>query len=417
MVGYGVAILAGAVVALLRQTGVPATDSVWAEDARFLADALRRPFLEVLVEPVAGYLHLTSRLLAEAATHLPLRLGALTMSGGSALATSLIAAFVYRSSSAISDRRLRFALGASVLLLPAGAHEALNNAANLHWFLVFATFSALIWVPSDAMGRLLAASVTGVAALADPLVLLLAPVVLARLLAVRGWHNHWVVGTWVAGLAVQFLVAGGTTNPTPFEALPADVAALYGARVVALNVLGMHVSERLWSVAGLLLPATGLLVAAGFVAYTVTRPVLRVRPVVLLAIVSGGVIFLVTHLFRWSDAMRLGAQWSELGASRYLVVPSLLLITAVVLVLDERDPRVSPRTWSRLVGVVVVWAAVVAASSYAAINVRELGPRWSQSVERATSECLADPLQREAVIEVAPPGWSIAVDCSRLRGV
>ena len=59
-------------VALVRQSGVPATDTVWAEDARvFYAQSLTTPFGRALFKTYDGYAQLVPRLLAEVARWAP----------------------------------------------------------------------------------------------------------------------------------------------------------------------------------------------------------------------------------------------------------------------------------------------------------------------------------------------------------
>jgi hypothetical protein len=148
--------LAGAVAAIValatvlqvaREAAVSAWDTVWAEDGSvFLADALNHSFFSTLFEPHGGYLHVVPRLVAGLAASLPLELAAPTFNVVSALVVSLLASFVYlASANKLQARSSRLALSTLVALLPAAGSELLGNAANLHFYLIFACFWALMW--------------------------------------------------------------------------------------------------------------------------------------------------------------------------------------------------------------------------------------------------------------------------------
>src|SRR5688500_14556023 len=189
---YVAAVVIATAASLLRQSGTPAFDSIWAEDALvFLSDAIARPFVDTFFEPYRGYVLVLPRALAWVASTLPLEFAALIMSGGSALVVALLAAFVFRATESISHIGLRLALGAAVILLPVAAVETLNTAANVHWYLMFAAFWALAWYPRSAALRLVAAVVAALAALNDPLSLLLVPAVALRAATSHNWRDHW----------------------------------------------------------------------------------------------------------------------------------------------------------------------------------------------------------------------------------
>lgn len=417
MLGYGAAVAIGWLLLLLRQPGVSALDTLWAEDgAAFLSDALIRPFGELLLKPQSGYALVVPRVIAEIASRLPLDLAAVTMSGGSALLLSMLAAFVYRASSSIQDGAVRLVVASSVILLPVAASEATNNATNLHWFLTFAAFWALVWVPDRWTLRLLAATLVAVAGLTDPLTLLLLPMVAMRLLAVRRRADHVVTVAWAAGLSVQLLVVlmAGSTEPAPGVA-PVELAAAFGARVVVLNALGLPLSESLWPDWGDALPILGCAGAVLLAVYVATRPAFTAKPVALGAIGVGAAMFVVTHVIRWSHLLAASQTWeSSLAGSRYLVVPALLMFTAVALLLGRRDPRIRHGPWSRLRGAVLVWYVAVVATSFSTTNGREDGPSWREALNAAREFCTQGQVGTLQV-PITPATWAVTIDCLQLR--
>ena len=396
MLGYGAAVAIGWLLLLLRQPGVPAIDTLWAEDgAVFLSDALIQPFGELLLKPQAGYALVVPRVIAEIASRLPLDLAAVTMSGGSALLLSMLASFVHRASSSIQDAAARLVVASSVILLPVAASEATNNATNLHWFLTFAAFWALVWVPDRWTLRLLAATVVAIAGLTDPLTLLLLPIVAMRLLAVRRRADHAVTVAWAAGLGVQLVVVlmAGSTEPAP-GVTAVELAAAFGARVVVLNAVGLPLSESLWPDWGHALPVIGCAAAVLLAVYVATRPAFPAKPVALGAIGVGIAMFVVTHVIRWNHLLAAGQTWeSSLAGSRYLVVPALLLFTTVALLLARRDPRIPH-------------ASVVTGSRRSARLVRRCRRHELQHHERTRGRTImARGSEHCARVLCSGPGW------------
>lgn len=405
---YLAGIIAATLIVLLRQPGVPALDTIWAEDGSvFLADAVNRSFLDVVLTPYAGYAHLVPRLLAELASHLPLGLAAWVLSGGSALVLASLAAFVYRVSACIEHWPLRLALASSLVLLPAAIVEALANAANLHWFLIFAAFWALLWVPRGTTGRFVAALVVTLAALSDPLTLLLAPVAIARFVALRGWRDHTVTIAWAVALAVQLTVVIESDSRTVAGADVVELAALYGARVVGINLVGLQFGERLWPTIGGVLPWLGLGLVIAFTVYVLTRPNSRTMLPGALAITTSVLLFAVGHWVQGAEDVAVGV-WG-LPAARYLIVPTLALLCALMLVLDDRDPRVGKRRWSAVRSGVLVWYVAVVAMSLSVSNGREGGPSWQDALAEARAAC--PTADGTAILQITPQTWVIRINC------
>ena len=403
---YVVAVALATAASLLRQSGTPAYDSIWAEDALvFLSDAIERPFGDTFFEPYRGYVLLLPRALAWIASVLPLEYAAVVMSGGAAFLVGLLAAFVYRASESISHIGLRLALGVAVILLPVAGVEALNSAANVHWYLIFAAFWAFAWYPRSAALRLVAALVAALAALNDPLALLLAPVVALRAATSRRWHDHWPTAAWCVGLAVQGIaVASAEREPLVGAALP-ELAAGYGALVVALTVLGAELAGRIWSSASVLLAWFGLMVAAGLTAYCAARLERPASRLAIAAVACSVLLFAVPFWLRGVE-YSIGSEALTLPGSRYLVAPSLLVLSAAALILDSvRTPRAA-------LIIVGAWFALVAMTNFTMSNGRDAGPSWQEAVRGARQACREGAVVTQ--VPIAPYGWQMDVQCSSI---
>jgi hypothetical protein len=401
-------VLALTALALVRQAGVPATDSVWAEDGSYLQAAVTQPALGVLLDPVRGYVTLAPRLLAEIAAALPMSLAALVLSGGSALAAGAVGAFVMQASGGVvASRMVRAVLGASLVLVPVAGLEVLNNASNLHWLLIYAAFWALIWVPSGWRGRGSASLVMGIAALSDPLVALLLPVVAARGLCIRAPKDHGPTFVWLGGLAVQATVAGQGQEWATGTLLGA-IGAL-GVKVVFATILGLPAASAAWSAAGPIAAWLAVGIGATLVVAAVLRGSARTRPFVVLATLCGLAFFAAAYALRWDPGLDLTGAELGFNGARYLTVPSLFLLAIVVALVSDELAR-----HRLVVGALLIAVAVAAATSLRPQNGRIAGPSWSVEVAAARSQCAERG--EAALIPIAPAGWATSLPCTRILG-
>ncbi|HUC13050.1 MAG TPA: hypothetical protein VMS00_01230, partial [Acidimicrobiales bacterium] len=141
--------------ALLRQSGLPATSTIWAEDGRiFYAQALRMSFWQTLVTPHDGYGQLFPRVVVQVARLATAGQAAEIMAIAGAFSLAAIACLVFHMARAhIASPALRSLLAASMVLLPVAGAELLDNVVNVPWWLFFASFWALLWRPNSAPGR------------------------------------------------------------------------------------------------------------------------------------------------------------------------------------------------------------------------------------------------------------------------
>lgn len=212
------AVLAGAsVTAWLRLTAVT-RGTIWAEDGKYLNDALVRRGLGDLLRPNGGYLQLVPRVVAALVLALaPVTQFALALTAAACLTAGVCAAVVYVCSSAVTSSTLARAGFASVTVLaPMLPVEVLGNMANIHWFFLWAAPWLLLYSPRTRAGAAALGAFALVGALSEIQVLVALPLVLVD----RRNRLKWVVAGGLAlGGAAQ--VATTLLNPRGRFAAPA----------------------------------------------------------------------------------------------------------------------------------------------------------------------------------------------------
>ncbi|HEY8339085.1 MAG TPA: glycosyltransferase family 4 protein, partial [Egibacteraceae bacterium] len=324
------AVAAGAVASLLRQPGVPAVDTLWGEDGTiFLQQALSTSPWTALQTVYAGYLHVLPRLLTEAVAVLPLAAAAPALAAGAATLTAGTAVLVERASAAhLPWRPARVVLAAAVVLLPVAQAEVFNAVANLHWPLIFVAFWMLLWPTERRWEVAVAAAVIALAVLSDPLVLLLAPLAVARFASGRGWRVRLVPVVFAVGAVLQTVAL--VTNPTPREfPLELDlvkVAAWYVWHVVTKAAFGSWLPEAVPLPVAVLLTLIALALAAGVAVVAVRTRRRRPTALVSTAVIASVVLYAAPVVL------------SGYATPRYSVAPVLLLYTAAAAVFISAAP-------------------------------------------------------------------------------
>jgi hypothetical protein len=205
---YVTGVVAIAATALLRQSGLPATSTIWAEDGRiFYAQALRTSFWHTLVTPHDGYGQLFPRVAVQVARLAAPGQAAEILAIGGAFSLAAIACLVFHMARGhIASPTLRGLLVAAMVLLPVATGELLDNVVNVPWWLFFASFWALLWRPRSATGRASAGLVCFLAAASEPLVGLFLVLSGARALALRDARDQAPTVGIVSGLLYQVVV-------------------------------------------------------------------------------------------------------------------------------------------------------------------------------------------------------------------
>ncbi|MFS8102250.1 hypothetical protein LFM09_34510 [Lentzea alba] len=391
---------------LLIPPGWARLDHLWAEDgARFYVDAVRSP-LTTVIEPYGGYLHTLPRLVAELVALLPLDWTAAGFAIAAAMLRALVALITFAASGAyLRSTPLRLALAALVIVLPAGNSETLNNMSNLHWFLLFGAFWALLW--RDAP-RVPVAIFVFLAATSSPLAFVLAPIAVVRLFLPR----KEVPITFLAGLVVQG-VAMLFASRTPYSHDAVDPVQVLLASLLRVPVVAFTGSEKVndfYPANGNLVILAALLIAA--------VPILaglrfgdRPRRALVLAATAYSVIVIVACLvLNWAAILQVQQPEVVMAGQRYSIAPCLFLFTAIFVGLDATPAK----TWERAVvgGSRYLIGFLVVVSVF--WHLQEPGPvlkgvEWDESVAKARAQCATNVPEAQLVHE--PKDWFFVLPC------
>jgi hypothetical protein len=423
-IAYLAALVVVGATALLRQSGLPATSTIWAEDGRiFYAQALHMSFWEILVTPHDGYGQLFPRLVVQIARLAAPGQAAEILAIAGAFSLAAIACFVFHMARGhIAAPALRALLLAATVLLPVASAELLDNVVNVPWWLFFASFWALLWRPSSGTGRASAGLVCFLAAASEPLVGLFLPLGVARALALRKARDQAPTIGIVAGLLYQVLVMVRSSGKIVSSAGGLPGLALSFSVRVGLGLLGGEKGTD-W----LFTHERGIAVALGAVVFCSLLAValyfgrsLQVRLFTLTAASLCAACYLVPV---WLRGLGPTMQIARVEvASRYQVVPLLLLMSTLLVVADhwakertETAPRHGSRNWRRVTAVALcacllgpTWVV-----DFRDSNQRSAGPAWGPQVAKATGQCRKAPNAPVSLV-IDPPGWDVSLTCGDL---
>ena len=425
------AVCIGTVVLLLRIAGIPAWDSVYAEDQGvWLFDALAHPWR--LLVPFGGYEELVPRLVGQLVSYLPLADVAVPFALAGAGIAALCALFIYHAMDGwIRSPWLRALVGAALILLPLAPIEIADTTVGCPWYAMAALFFALLWRPRNWAGMTAAALVAFAAASSEILALVYLPLVLLRVVALPRWREHAVTAGWLAGLLVQVPVVlesyAQRTQRLGRSAKPVRALGFYFHNV-ALRAFGWRGSVRLVEIAGLngaTIIACALLAAVfGWALVTGSR---RVRVFVAVALIMGFVqtvvaatvvpYVIVQHYFPNFE-----------GGSRYSTMPIMALTAAAAVAVDaylrrragaegiDGIPllRRSPRALAAVTALACALAFSWLADYRYATERNSPWDYWQPVAQRMLTAC-----EHSTSGHIRTWTWgngTITIPCSRLRG-
>ncbi len=358
-----VVVVIGVVAMLGRVPGIPAWDGIYAEDyGVFLPGALAHPWH--LLVPNAGYVELGPRLIAQFVAYLPLRDAAAAFAITGAVITCLCALFIFHASAGfIRSPWLRGLLALAVVLLPVAPLEIPDSAVGSPWYLMMALFFAMLWRPRTSTGMAIAAIIGFMTAASEILVVVLVPLLLARIIALPRVREHAVTLGWLAGCLLQlpyvlqgFDAASGS-RVGRLATFP-QVNAFYGHDVV-LRALGWRLSWQLQSLAG---RNGAMLIVGAFLAivfaYALITQGRQARMFLVAALLIGYLETVAAGTLSWWVPILAVTFHGEPG-SRYTDLPILLIDAALILTVDSLLRRTAIRP--RAVGAVIALVAVLCA--------------------------------------------------------
>ncbi len=411
-----VAVVAAALLvllaALVRQTGVPKVNTVWAEDGSvFLDCAYQRTVLDCVAMPYQGYMHLLPRLGAE--------LAALVPPAQASLVLALVAALTAAGASALTARAVGYASGspfagvigaAGLGLVWQAGREVLGNLANVHWVLLTA---ALVVLACAWIGRGLDRYDAGLVAIAGlssalaPILAILAipGVVLGR----RGARPVLAVAATVA------LAQLATEVGTPREAAGAiplgltNVVAAFGDIVIGDGFFGNLRTPPGWTI-----PAGIVLVS--LIAAVASRANWRIP--------ARGIAVVATLLAVGLAIFGASIVLNRAVNPRYAYVPTAISIAALAVgsglaarALATDGPVGTPtRSLAKLlVPAIALFLAVGFGRSFRLEARASSGPDVPQELQAAAVECVAaESIKIPISPRPASSDWTLAVPCGRL---
>lgn len=402
------------VLQLLRLGPSSALNSLWAEDGPvFLGTALTQDFLGALTATQAGYLVVLPRLVTEAGTIVPLQEAPLAMN----LASSLVIAagglaVWFASAGHIRSAVLRALLVALMVLPPVSGMEVVASPTNVAWQTTFAVFWLLLWRPATTWGACLSGLLILLGGLSTPAVLFFAPIALLRAVAIRDHRDALIVGAFALAAAIQLPVVASNGEGPYGALLSGDVVTTYLQRVVDGSILGLELGGEVWADWGW--PFL-IAITAAFAAFLLAMALgaSSGRLFAAVAVATSVLTFLVTAYQRGlGEVMVWPVDFNHGLGARYAVIPTLVLISAALALIDARCR--SPRG-SRVAALATV--AVFLVSLVTSFDVTEGsgrgGPPWDESVEAAAARCEAEGLV-EAPVYITPEPSTMPVSCDRL---
>jgi hypothetical protein len=413
-----VAVVIGVVVMLGRVPGIPAWDGIYAEDYWvFLPGALAHPWH--LLTPDGGYVELGPRLIAQFVAYLPLRDAAAGFAIIGALITCLCALFIFHASAGfIRSPLLRGLLALAVVLLPVAPLEIPDSGVGSPWYMIMALFFAMLWRPRTWTGMAIAAIIGFITGASEILVIVLVPLLLARLIALPRVREHAVTLGWLAGCLLQlpYVLQGlGTSRGSRMGRLATfpQVNAFYGHDVV-MPALGWRLSWHLQSLAGrdgaMLIVGAFLAIVFGYALITQGR---QVRMFVVAALLIGYLETVVAGTLSWWVPISAVTYNAEPG-SRYADFPIVLIDAALILTVDSFLRRTTIRP--RAVGAVIALVAVLCVGwipDYRYWGYRSNATNWPVTSSKWLRAC---EVSRTGVIRVnTATGQYYELPCSNLR--
>jgi hypothetical protein len=406
------ALAAATALHLLRQRGHGAWESLWAEDGSVFVTDAHRDFAGTLLAQNGGYAHLVPRLIAGVAALFPIDRAAAAVAVGGSVVIALLAAFVYAASAEVlRSRAARLGLAASVLLLPIPGDELYANALTLHFYLLFGCFWALVWQRETGGALAARCAVVLASTLSDPLAILLLPLAVVAPAMRRSRGSLAVSAVFVAGVATQLLImSGGDTPERNWSFRLGDLPQIFALRVAGGLLVGDHFLGDLWLDYGHTFSYTALAVVAVILAVLLLRADRPAAAFALLAISYAGLFFCIQLVGRGTSGIAQHAGSFHLHHARYVLLPFLFLVTALLALID----RAPSRAWLRAAA--AVWLVALIAVNYrVGPNDRSNGPRWEPEVSAARAACKRPHQVARILVAPAPPEvWFARIGCDQL---
>lgn len=415
-------LLVGGTVISLARTPVHVWNVLWAEDGPvFVAGALDQGAAAIF-QGYAGYLHLVARLGAAVAVLFPLEIVPIAVTIISAAITSAIACTCFLLiEQRISSVSLRLAAWVVCLALPIAGGEVANNLANLHWFLLIAAFLATVVRVERTSMIVVQSAVLFVAVTSDALALMLLPLVVTRIVLLRGRSRLIPEVAYIVGAVLQLtvviaqIVDGAAREVSAVRPTMDQLIDTYVYRVVLSGVFGTTGPARIIEIVGLALP--GLVLAAVIATVIAAACADRSRRVLIGALSIGSVAFsAVVFTVQWRGFVNVPLLEFFTGA-RYAAVPTALLMLALIVSVDVGVGRLRwPAARSTVAGLALVAVLIPVLTDFRPMNIRSDGASWPDQVELAQDVCSDAPADESVNLAVSPAWFGgMVLSCAAVQ--
>jgi hypothetical protein len=339
------------------------------------------------------------------------------MAIGATAVIALVAGFVYfASAEVLRSRMTRLALAAAVLLIPVPGSELLANVTNLHFYLLFGCFWALLWQSEKTAAVGCRGVVALATALCDPVSALFLPLAIVAPLTRRTVRTLLVSSLFFIGLACQFATMWGGARPERNWGFRLGaVPEIFSLRVAGGLLVGDRFLGDAWAAYGRGFAYGALIVVTATIAALMVRRDRRTVAFALISLGYAGLFFCVQMVGRGTGNLDPDLRGFQLNGARYISLP-FLLVAAVILALVDRAPEhVDRSAWRWLRGAGVLWLVALLAVNYSVTTDRSRGPRWDRELARASATCSAsDARTAKVLVSPSPPNvWFATIPCNR----
>lgn len=404
-----------AVLQLFRLGPSTALNSLWAEDGPvFLGGAMTHGFFDSLTSPYAEYLVVLPRMIGEIGAAVPLHDAPLAMNLTTVIVIALSGMAVWFASAGhIHNPYLRALPAAMMVLCPVSTVEAVATPTNIAWYTTFAVFWLLFWRPKTTWGACLGGLLILVTGLSTPGTLFFAPIALLRAVTARGRRDAIVVGSYWVGVAIQLFAMAVNTEEITGDVWTGKILTAFLQRVVDGSILGLDLAGETWLDWGWPFLIAIVVAFVAFMGVMLVRSSSN-RLFAGIAIVTSVAVFLASCYTRaLGDVLVWHTDvYTDFGG-RYTIVPTLLLISAAIALIDShyRSSR------KRFPVIAIAAAALLLTALVTSFDVRGTigrgGPHWDDALQASTAECEAKGLA-EVPAYIAPEGWAVNIPCDSL---
>jgi hypothetical protein len=317
----------------------------------------------------------------------------------------------------IRDPYLRGILAALTVLCPVVGLEAIDSAAYVPWYMLFATFWLLIWRPATTWGTVFASAFILLTGLSSPGIWFFAPLAALRAVAARDRRDGAIATSFAVGAAVQIPIVLSNREQAIDPAWSHDIWSTYLQRVIDGAPLGLRLGGNAWEQLGW--PLLIGLALAGVIGFYVgfRRSGASARWIAAIALLTSLTMFVVSLYERAAAEQMVWPEgiWFANKGDRYVIVPALLLVSAAMALIDsaQRKRAVPGRIGRAGAATVALLALALVTSFDQRQNALRGDPSWDAALEWAEAECVTERVA-EIWVPISPPGWGLQLSCNRL---